>query len=259
MREEEVALGPTTNMGGTLGSPHAVSGEFPEGLGLSAEEIPPFGKAVFPVDRVPNWGVMRTPAEWDRSYGELRDSDFVPVPAYDLEKLAIPLRTLLRPLTRESISIITAKLFYSTRYFGSYDLDAREFTGTHAGVDLKLAFGTPIGAIGGGRVILVDPEGPFGLHVIIEHEVDGGDTYYSVYGHLSSVTVKAGSAVTAGQVIGEVGMAGNTTAPHLHLQVDRYDGTLTHSAPYVPRLPPTPAEANRWSVNPITFIQQHAN
>jgi murein DD-endopeptidase MepM/ murein hydrolase activator NlpD len=44
-----------------------------------------------------------------------------------------------------------------------------------------------------------------------------------MYGHLSRVTVAAGQAVDAGQVIGLSGNSGRSSAPHLHFEV-RHDG-----------------------------------
>ena len=53
--------------------------------------------------------------------------------------------------------------------------------------------------------------------VVIEHA--GGVT--SLYGHLQTgLAVHVGDDVVAGQVIGAVGMTGNTTGPHLHLEID---------------------------------------
>lgn len=55
-----------------------------------------------------------------------------------------------------------------------------------------------------------------GNHVILRH----GDVY-SAYAHLttSSVAVRRGAAVREGDVLGRVGHTGNSTAPHLHLQL----------------------------------------
>ena len=111
--------------------------------------FPAFGHAVQPVQAVPNWGAMRSPKEWNRSYAEMDERDFVPVPDYDLTTLTIPIQSLLKRAPGQ-VATLTDKLFYSTRYFGAYDLDAGEFTGAHAGIDLKLAEGTPVGAIAGG-------------------------------------------------------------------------------------------------------------
>lgn len=217
--------------------------------------FPAFGKAMFPVDRVPNWGAMTSPVQWNRTYEEMGQSDFVPVPAYDLSVLTRPLVQVQQRKTSEDLAALTAKLFYSTRYFGAYDLDAGEFSGQHPGVDLKLAEGTPVGAIGGGRVDEVSGTGALGLHIIVEHRV-GSEKFFSVYGHLQTAAVKAGDDVQSGQVLGAVGMTGSTTGPHLHLQVDRDQGDALHHA-YAPLVNATQAEVGRWAVNPITFIQEH--
>lgn len=217
-----------------------------------ASHFPPFTHAVYPVSHVPNWGAMHAAAQWNRSYAELTRDDFVPLPAYDSEKLIIPFTELLSP---RNDAEITRKLFYSTHYFGAYDVDAGEFTAAHPGVDLKLAAGTPIGSIAGGRAHRVLNSGALGLHVIIEHRI-GDEVYYSIYGHLGFVSVKEGDDVTGGQFIGTVGMTGNTSAPHLHLQIDRGHGELVHE-PYAPKTVPAPGEAEKWVVHPIRFIEQH--
>ena len=40
-----------------------------------------------------------------------------------------------------------------------------------------------------------------------------------MYCHLSSIAVREGDAVARGQVVGQVGMTGRTTGPHLHWSV----------------------------------------
>lgn len=89
----------------------------------------------------------------------------------------------------------------------------------HDGLDIAAALGTPVRAAASGRVAYVGhlPDGA--MLVVIAH--DAG--YVSLYGHLDDViappTVRAGVAVTAGQVIGHVGLSGLTTGPHLHFVV----------------------------------------
>ncbi len=220
--------------------------------------FPAFGKAVYPVSKVPNWGAMRTPAEWNRTYAQMTDADFVPIPNYDLNVLTTPLDELKRNIFLSwAQSAITAKLFYSTRYFGTYDVDAGEFSGTHAGVDLKLPLGTPVGSIAGGRVTYVGSDDRLGLHVIVEHRHPSEGTLYSVYGHLGGVSVRANQDVLPGTVLGTVGMTGNTSGAHLHLQVDRDNGTYPHrqflATEHISR-----SQADAYAINPIMLIRQNA-
>ena len=223
------------------------------------DAFPAFARATYPVGRVPAWGAMKTPDEWNRDYGEMERSEFVAVPAYDLDDLTTPMADLLKDRDDpETIRILTAKLFYSTRFFGSYDLDAGEFVGHHAGIDLKLPKGTPVGAIAGGRVSsVVRHESGLGLHVVIEHRLED-ETFYSIYGHLSSASVREGQDVAPGEAIGKVGSTGRSTAPHLHLQVDRGTSGESPHAVYWPEAMPTRAEAARRTVNPVSFISAHA-
>lgn len=186
----------------------------------------------------------------------MEESDFVSVPRYDLETLTTPLTTVIKN-REENVDVLTAKLFYSTRHFAAYDLDATEFSAVHPGVDMKLAPGTPVGAIAGGRVhaVRMDTKG-LGLHVLVEHHIED-KAFYSIYGHLASVQVKAGDSVHPGQMIGTVGSTGYTTAPHLHLQVDRGVPNEKSHAVYWPKKIPSRAEAQEFTVNPLEFISQY--
>jgi murein DD-endopeptidase MepM/ murein hydrolase activator NlpD len=201
---------------------------------------------------------MRTPQEWTRRYEELSQADFVPVPSYSLPILLRPLETLKNRVTQDEVDSITAKLYYSTRYFGKYDIDAGEYSGLHPGVDLKVAEGTPVAAIGGGRVHDVRTNATLGLHLLIEHRLQNGDGLFSIYGHLESSAVKKGEVVLPGQTIGTVGMTGNTTAPHLHLQLDRTEiGEAAHQ-PYWPAgATVSQNEADLHSPHPLTFIRRY--
>lgn len=92
-------------------------------------------------------------------------------------------------------------------------------SGSHTGLDFAAPVGTPVYAARGGVVTVERPEWA-GLLVRVDHG-DGLETWYA---HLSAVDVVPGQRVAAGEGIGAVGSAGNSTGPHLHLEV-RLDGT----------------------------------
>jgi len=85
----------------------------------------------------------------------------------------------------------------------------------HRGVDIAVAEGTPIKAVHDGRVVSAGDTGGYGLCVVIEDEKG----YQSRYAHCSSLSVSMGQEVKRGDVIAAVGNTGNSTGPHLHLEV----------------------------------------
>ncbi|KZE92448.1 Murein DD-endopeptidase MepM [Agromyces sp. NDB4Y10] len=96
----------------------------------------------------------------------------------------------------------------------------------HKGLDMTPGEGTPIGAIAAGTVIeAVSSDYGLGVSARIRHVIDGR-TYVSVYAHMQfgSLSVSEGDQVQVGQKIGAVGNTGQSTGPHLHLEIWQ-DGT----------------------------------
>src|SRR3954452_8784469 len=83
---------------------------------------------------------------------------------------------------------------------------------THLGFDLASFTGVPIVASNRGKVVLAEELGIYGNCVIIDH----GMGVQSLYGHLSSIGVKAGQMVEKEQEIGRSGMTGLAGGDHLH-------------------------------------------
>ena len=52
-----------------------------------------------------------------------------------------------------------------------------------------------------------------------EVDIDHGYNYITKYAHMSKIDVRVGEKVKRGQIIGEVGSTGTSTAPHLHYEV----------------------------------------
>lgn len=90
--------------------------------------------------------------------------------------------------------------------------------GRHEGADIANRVGTPIYAVTDGVVVDSGPASGFGLWVRLAHP--GGWT--SVYGHIDRGLVEVGQRVRAGQKIALMGNRGQSTGPHLHLEV--WDG-----------------------------------
>ncbi len=91
----------------------------------------------------------------------------------------------------------------------------------HSGIDIggNISASTPVLAAATGKVRLSYEVASRGKTVVIEHEVDEGFSYYSYYQHLSSIAVKEGDDVYAGDTIGYVGNTGGDYAVHLHFAI----------------------------------------
>jgi murein DD-endopeptidase MepM/ murein hydrolase activator NlpD len=86
----------------------------------------------------------------------------------------------------------------------------------HDGIDIAAPLGTPVRAIAAGRVTIAGRASDGGVLVEIEHSPD----VVSRYGHLQpDLRVRGGQSVSAGDVVGSIGLTGNTTGPHLHFEI----------------------------------------
>ena len=83
------------------------------------------------------------------------------------------------------------------------------------GIGIGTPVGTPVKAVEGGRVALVQRLSTYGLTVILEH----GSGYYSVYSQLATAAVAGGGQVEKGESIGTVGGANTDYGPHLHFEI----------------------------------------
>lgn len=99
----------------------------------------------------------------------------------------------------------------------------------HMGVDIPGRLNTPVYAARKGKVIFAGYSGGYGNLVIVRH--DKGYTTY--YGHLNSITTKAGANVGVGVMIGRMGSTGRSTGSHLHFEVRR-NGVALNPADFIP-------------------------
>lgn len=100
--------------------------------------------------------------------------------------------------------------------------------GTHTGLDIATSSGTGIAAAASGTVTYAGRKGSYGNLLVISHG-NGVETYYA---HCSKLYVSAGMSVSQGQIIAAVGSTGNSTGPHLHLEV-RLNGVALNPQNYV--------------------------
>jgi len=84
----------------------------------------------------------------------------------------------------------------------------------HLGIDYAAGRGTPIAAAGSGRITFIGTTRGYGNLTKIQHS----DGYLTLYAHQKSFkgSLKNGSVVKKGQIIGYVGNTGLSTGPHLH-------------------------------------------
>ncbi|MEV8267149.1 M23 family metallopeptidase [Microbacterium sp. NPDC076911] len=120
----------------------------------------------------------------------------------------------------------------------SYGFGMRSGT-MHEGVDFTPGEGAPVQAIADGVVrVATEAGGAYGVHVIIDHEVDGV-LVSSHYAHMlyGSLQVSAGQEVTVGTVIGNTGDTGYSFGAHTHFEI-LMNGTT--------------------AIDPLVWLQEHA-
>ncbi len=95
---------------------------------------------------------------------------------------------------------------------------SQHYSSRHPALDIRGRRGTPIQAADSGYVLAAGWDGPFGNRVIIEHSTG----FQTMYAHMLTISVAAGDNVIKGQPIGQLGSTGNSTGPHLHLEISQH-------------------------------------
>jgi murein DD-endopeptidase MepM/ murein hydrolase activator NlpD len=140
----------------------------------------------------------------------------------------------LRKVNEEKIAAITSKNTPSIIWKGAFTqlsnskveanfADERTYTyngepidvAYHLGYDLSVTKHYPVEAANSGTVAFAGDLGIYGNAVILDH----GLGLFTLYGHLSSIDVKAGDAVTQRQPLGKTGETGLAGGDHLHFGV----------------------------------------
>ena len=103
----------------------------------------------------------------------------------------------------------------TTSAFGTYRVLNDAMQTRHTGWDQTAPVGTPIKAIGAGKVAFAGMLDIRGNYVMIDH----GYGVYSGYAHFSQVHVTRGQTIAEGQIIGMSGNTGRSSGPHLHWEM----------------------------------------
>ena len=140
----------------------------------------------------------------------------------DDEDVSVCARGLLPAGTRfwrpMNLGYVTAPYGYSSVYGSSW----------HSGMDMSTYHWDSgnIYAISEGRVAFADYNGSMGNVVMIHHNING-NSYTSIYMHLSAIYVNSGDLVTKDTIVGQMGETGAAYGAHLHLSLITcliYDG-----------------------------------
>lgn len=99
----------------------------------------------------------------------------------------------------------------------------------HAGQDYAADIGTPLRSMGTGEVIAAGPMSGYGKYIDIRYT----DGTVSRYGHIDSFSASVGDEVSPGDVVAKSGNTGQSTGPHLHLEIRPGGGEPIDPAPWL--------------------------
>lgn len=120
----------------------------------------------------------------------------------------------------------TGTFIWPTSYHGI----TQGYSGVHPAIDVGGSTGVPIVAVDSGVVVFSGWSNyGYGYLVVIDH----GNGFQSAYGHFSAIGVTCGQSVFQGGYIGAMGSTGNSTGPHLHLEIV-YNGAKPNPLDFLP-------------------------
>ena len=169
-------------------------------------------------------------------------------------RLAASVSTSTKPAAIAATTATTSKVGQYLKVFpvqGTYnyrdDFGAARHQGSHEGVDIIAAEGTPAMAVANGVIerLTRTETGLGGIWIWLKDSA--GNTYY--YAHLSSIVdgLQSGSAVKVGQQIGAVGNSGDARygEAHLHFELHPGGGSAVDPFTELSSVDPNPNAATR--------------
>lgn len=155
----------------------------------------------------------------------------------------------LHPSALLANGYLEQRSFYNTKAYERVRNGSAEFRNIHLGTDFWVPAGTAVHACYDGTVEIShnnDYHKDYGPTLVIKHRF-GNDTFYTLYGHLSSASLslsKKGKQLKQGDLLGYIGNESENGhwVPHLHFQLitdllgetENYNGVAY------------PSEINRW-------------
>lgn len=146
-------------------------------------------------------------------------------------------KALVKAAAQEQKAEIIAQIFSKPLILPHPGYLSTKFSRYHPGIDIAAGLGMPIHPVISGEVLTVGRD-LFGLGNYIELAHEKG--YKSKYAHLGKIYVKTGQKVDAENILGEVGLTGNTSGPHTHLEITQ-NGKYINPEPLLPELSDMPA------------------
>lgn len=141
-----------------------------------------------------------------------------------IEKLELDITETISNINGIKIATLPVSGTISSRYGAVSSIRSS----THTGLDIAASIATPIKVVADGIVTFAAYSGSYGYLVKVDHG-KGVETWYA---HTSKMYVTVGQEVKAGDVIAAVGNTGNSTGPHLHLEV-RINGLHVNPQKYL--------------------------
>ena len=177
-----------------------------------------------------NVGTKKTVQEGEKGIRSITAQRVYDTNGNQLSQQILSTEVIKEPVT-EKIVVGTKKQAKTSYITGSgqfiwpvpgYRNCSRWYGGSHKGVDICAAAGTPIYASAGGTVTKAGYNragagNGYGNSIIINH----GNGYTTVYAHCLSLVVHAGQSVKQGQLIGYVGSTGRSSGNHCHFEIRR--------------------------------------
>ena len=122
--------------------------------------------------------------------------------------------------TNSSLGLAAIQQPVSGSITSRFGVRSRIRSSAHTGLDIAASSGTPVIPVTSGTVTYAGYKGSYGNLVIINHGKNAnGQTVETYYAHNSRLNVSVGDKVNENTVISYVGSTGNSTGPHLHLEI----------------------------------------